>query len=139
MHILHIKLLPYLLGILALALFGIFFVSTRTATQPPILDELAGNWRGVGQYEDNAEWFVEYRFNGAGTYEMKTDSAYGEKGTYEIEHFEDGSIIVKKNFVIPNGEQKEYKMSVAFTEDRQTMSIEGMPLKKLSDESPSQK
>lgn len=132
-HILHIKLLPYLFGIIVLALIGIFFVTTRTATQPITLDELAGSWRGVGQYEGGTEWFVEYRFDGVGTYEMKTDSTYREAGTYEIEHFEDGAILVKKNFVIPNGEQKEYEMSVAFTEDRQTMSIEGMPLKKISD------
>ena len=86
-------------------------------------DEFTGTWRGEGITKENYKWFVVYTFKN-GTYDMTTDSAVKDNGTYVItKRFEDKSIQITKTSVPFN---KTYDVFNVFSDNGDTLSIEGM-------------
>ncbi len=89
---------------------------------------LVGAWRGGGNYEDGSEWYMLYTFNEDGSYELETDSTYGESGTFRIAKlYNDGSVDVAKTY--KEGE-KNHEMHVALI-DENTINVEGATLSRI--------
>ena len=124
-------ILPVLV-VLLLAGAGIYFVthgSFKAPTQQAAVakDEFTGSWKGGGTTKDGYSWFVIYTFQN-GTYDMKTESAFKDNGTYVIsQRFEDGSIKMTKTS-IPF--KKTYDIYNTFADNGKTLNIDGMKLNK---------
>ncbi len=121
-----------ILGSLALiaVILGIggFFLVQKTQT-PPVMqetkDEFTGTWHGGGTTKDNYTWFVDYTFKN-GTYDMKTDSAFKDNGTYQIiKRFDDHVSVQMRKTSIPF--QKTYDIYISIM-DPNTIMIDGMKL-----------
>ncbi len=124
-------ILPILVVLLLLGA-GIYFVSHgsfRAPAQQAAVekDAFTGSWKGGGTTKDGYKWFVIYTFNN-GTYDMKTESAFKDNGTYVIsKRFEDGSIKMTKTS-IPF--KKTYDIYNTFADNGKTLIIDGMKLQK---------
>lgn len=113
--------------VLAVVLLGIGgFVLLQKAYSPATqetVDEFTGTWRGDGKTKDGYEWFVEYSFKN-GTYDMKSESAFKDNGTYTIvKRFEDNVSVQMNKTSIPFN--KNYDIYISKI-DENTISIEGM-------------
>lgn len=109
--------------------FGGFFLNQKiqSPTTKETKDELTGTWRGDGKTKDDYDWFVEYTFKN-GTYDMKTESAFKDNGTYTIvKRFEDNvSLQISKTSATFN---KTYDIYISKV-DANTIMIDGMKLYK---------
>lgn len=116
---------------LALLVFGSIFLTNKVQfadmTQSK-KDEVTGTWHAQGvTQKDNYAWFVDYTFKN-GRYDMKTDSAVKDTGTYSIvKRFEDGSIQMSKT---SETFSKTYDIYITIDPNKSFIMIDGMKLYK---------
>lgn len=100
---------------------------SANSNQHEITDEFTGSWRGGGTNKDGYKWFVVYKFKN-NTYDMITDSAMKDHGTYIIsKRFLDGSVQMTKTSDVF---KKTYDVFNTFADNGNTLIIDGMKLKK---------
>lgn len=127
---LKLKTLLIAIGILILLLLGGWTIKSQiefaNLSQPA--DAVTGVWRGEGTTKDNYKWFVEYTFK-SGQYNMTTDSAFKDSGTYAIvKTFEDGSIQMSKT---SEPFAKTYDIFLTTDPEGKFLVIEGMKLNRV--------
>lgn len=118
--------------VILLIVAGIFLTSqvkfANLSSSSSTKDIVTGVWRGDGTTKDDYKWFVEYTFKN-GRYDMKTDSAFKDSGTYAIvKTFEDGSIIMSKT---SEPFAKTYEIFISPDPEGKFISIEGMKLNRI--------
>jgi len=127
------KTLILLIGIAVLLVVGGIFISSQVkfanlSSSSTTKDVVTGVWRGEGTTKDDYKWFVEYTFKN-GRYDMKTDSAFKDSGTYTItKTFEDKSIIMSKT---SEPFAKTYDIFLTTDPEGKFLIIEGMKLNRI--------
>lgn len=118
-----IVLLAAILGVGGFVLFQ----KTYSGTVQETKDEFTGTWRADSVTKDGYSWFVEYSFKN-GIYDMKTESAFKDNGTYQIiKRFEDNVSVQMEKTSIPF--KKTYDIYISKI-DANTILIDGMKLYK---------
>ncbi|OGL61978.1 hypothetical protein A3C09_01465 [Candidatus Uhrbacteria bacterium RIFCSPHIGHO2_02_FULL_47_44] len=117
--------------VLAAALLGVggfvLFQKTSSPAVQEMKDEFTGTWRADAVTKDGYAWFVEYSFKN-GTYDMKTESAFKDNGTYQIiKRFEDNVSVQMQKTSIPYNKTYDIYISII---DEKTIMIDGMKLYK---------
>ncbi|MCX6715339.1 MAG: hypothetical protein NTX72_06025 [Candidatus Uhrbacteria bacterium] len=115
--------------ILAAVILGVGGFVLIQKTHTPLVqeskDEFTGAWRTDSVTKDGYKWFVVYTFKN-GTYDMKTESAFKDNGTYEIvKRFEDNVSVQMRKTSIPF--KKTYDIYISKV-DKDTIMIDGMKL-----------
>lgn len=115
--------------VLAVVVLGIggFVLLQKTSTPASQIakDEFDGTWHGGGTTKDGYTWFVDYTFH-RGIYDMKTDSAFKDNGTYVIvKRFEDNVSVQMQKTSIPFNKTYDIYISIL---DSDTIMIDGMKL-----------